>query len=39
MAAHIRKHEAVKDTGSFEVWFEDGRASGFFHLTKPEMRK
>ena len=28
-AIRIRKHEAVPDTGSFEVYFSDGRASIF----------
>jgi hypothetical protein len=27
---HLRKHEAVKDCGSYEVWFDDGRPSKFF---------
>ena len=33
MADHIRiiKHEAVPDTGSFEVRFPDGRPSRFFY--------
>jgi hypothetical protein len=30
----IIKHEAVKDTGSFEVRFRDGRPSVFFYGTR-----
>jgi hypothetical protein len=29
---HLRKHEAVQDCGSFEVWFDDGRPSKFFYF-------
>jgi hypothetical protein len=29
---HLRKHEAVRDTGSYEVWFDDGRPSKFFYF-------
>ena len=29
---HLRKHEAVQDSGSFEVWFDDGRPSKFFYF-------
>jgi hypothetical protein len=28
---HIRKHEAVPQTGSYEVCFADGRPSVFFY--------
>ncbi len=31
MPVHIRKHEAVPKTGSYEVWFDDGRASEYFY--------
>jgi hypothetical protein len=27
----IRKHEPVPQTGSYEVWFADGRASVYFY--------
>lgn len=27
---HIRKHEAVPDCGSFEVWYDDGRPSRYW---------
>jgi hypothetical protein len=30
MSVHLRKHEAVEDCGSYEVWFDDGRPSKFF---------
>jgi hypothetical protein len=29
---HLRKHEAVRDCGSFEVWFDDGRPSKFSYF-------
>jgi len=29
---HRRKHEAVRDCGSYEVWFDDGRPSKFFYF-------
>jgi len=29
---HLRKHEAVQDYGSYEVWFDDGRPSKFFYF-------
>jgi len=29
---HLRKHEAVQDCGSYEVWFDDGRPSKFFYF-------
>jgi len=29
---HLRKHEAVRDCGSYEVWFEDGLPSKFFYF-------
>jgi len=29
---HLRKHEAVRDCGSYEVWFDDGRPSKFFYF-------
>ena len=29
---HLRKHEAVQDCGSSEVWFDDGRPSKFFYF-------
>ncbi len=29
---YLRKHEAVRDCGSYEVWFEDGRPSKFFYF-------
>jgi len=32
MSVHLRKHEAVQDSGSFEVWFDDGRPSKFFYF-------
>ncbi len=31
MAIRIIKHEAVSQTGSFEVQFDDGRPSKFFY--------
>lgn len=31
MTVKIRKHEAVPDTGSFEVCFDDGRPSVYFY--------
>jgi hypothetical protein len=31
-AVHLRKHEAVRDCGSYEVWFDDGRPSKFFYF-------
>jgi len=31
IALGIRKHEAVPDTGSFEVYFDDGRPSIFLY--------
>jgi len=41
MTIHLRKHEAVQDCGSFEVWFDDGRPSKFFYfddLPNPRLR-
>jgi hypothetical protein len=32
MTVHLRKHEAVQDYGSYEVWFDDGRPSKFFYF-------
>jgi hypothetical protein len=32
MSVHLRKHEAVQDSGSYEVWFDDGRPSKFFYF-------
>jgi len=32
MTVHLRKHEAVQDCGSFEVWFDDARPSKFFYF-------
>jgi len=32
MTVHLRKHEAVQDYGSYEVWFVDGRPSKFFYF-------
>jgi hypothetical protein len=32
MTVHIRKHEKVKDCGSFEVWYSDGRPSRYFYF-------
>ena len=32
MSVHLRKHEAVQDSGSYEVWFDDGRLSKFFYF-------
>ena len=32
---HLRKHEAVRDCGSYEVWFDDGRPSKFFFDDLP----
>jgi len=29
---HLRKHEAVRDCGSYEVWFDDGLPSKFFYF-------
>ncbi len=29
---HLRKDEAVRDCGSYEVWFDDGRPSKFFYF-------
>ena len=29
---HLRKHEAVRDCDSYEVWFDDGRPSKFFYF-------
>jgi len=29
---HLRKHEAVRDCGSYGVWFDDGRPSRFFYF-------
>ena len=29
---HLRKHEAVQDCGSYEVWFDDRRPSKFFYF-------
>jgi len=29
---HLRKHEAVRDCGSYEVWFDEGRPSKFFYF-------
>ena len=33
------KHEAVKDTGSFEVRFRDGRPSKFFYWDDVPSRR
>ena len=35
----IIKHEAVADRGSFEVRFEDGRASKFFYWDDQVSRR
>jgi hypothetical protein len=32
MSVYLKKHEAVQDFGSFEVWFADGRPSKFFYF-------
>jgi len=32
---YLRKHEAVRDCGSYEVWFDDGRPSKFFFDDLP----
>jgi len=29
---HLRKHEPVQDSGSYEVWFDDGRPSKFLYF-------
>ena len=31
MPIRLIKHEAIKDTGSYEVRFDDGRASVYFY--------
>jgi len=36
---HLRKHEAVQDSGSFEVWFDDGRPSKFFYFDDLPTRR
>jgi len=36
---HLRKHEAVQDTGSYEVWFDDGRPSKFFYFDDLHNRR
>ncbi|WP_369721266.1 hypothetical protein AB8Z38_30100 [Bradyrhizobium sp. LLZ17] len=38
-AIRIRKHEAVPDTGSFEVYFSDGRASIFVYWDDVPSRR
>jgi hypothetical protein len=35
----IRKHEAVPDTGSFEVYFSDGRPSIFVYWDDQPSRR
>jgi len=39
MTVHLRKHEAVQDSGSFEVWFDDGRPSKFFYFDDRPNRR
>jgi hypothetical protein len=39
MTVHIRKHEAVKDCGSFEVWYDDGRPSKYFYWDDVPSRR
>jgi hypothetical protein len=36
---HLRKHEAVQDCGSYEVWFDDGRPSKFFYFDDRPNRR
>src|SRR5262249_34603405 len=36
---HLRKHEAVRGCGSYEVWFDDGRPSKFFYFDLPNRRR
>lgn len=35
----IRKHEAVPQTGSYEVYFSDGRPSQFFYWDDVASRR
>jgi hypothetical protein len=30
--AYLSKYKAVRDCGSYEVWFDDGRPSKFFYF-------
>ena len=39
MTVHIRKHEAVKGCGSFEVWYDDGRPSKYFYWDDVQSRR
>jgi hypothetical protein len=39
VAVHIRKHEAVTDCGSFEVYYSDERESRFFHFEDIPSRR
>ena len=39
IALGIRKHEAVPDTGSFEVYFDDGRPSIFLYWDDVPSRR
>jgi hypothetical protein len=36
---HLRKHEAVQDCGSYEVWFDDGRPSKLFYFDDRPNRR
>jgi hypothetical protein len=31
VTVHLRRHEAVPKTGSYEVWYSDGRPSRYFY--------
>ena len=39
IALGIRKHEAVPDTGRFEVYFDDGRPSIFVYWDDVPSRR
>ena len=39
ITVRVRKHDKVKDTGSFEVWYSDGRPSRYFYFDDVPSRR